>query len=263
MNSITRQPALFLAHGSPMQAIEPGPYTAAWERIGATLPRPRAILVISAHWYVRGTAVTIAPRPKTIHDFYGFPPELYRVQYPAPGDPGLAARVQQLLAPVAVTGDTQWGLDHGAWSVLKYAYPHADVPVVQLAIDATLPPRAHYELGRALAPLRETGVLVLGSGNVVHNLRAMQLDAGDTAPQWAHDFNAAVRAALLAGDHEALIDYPRHGAAARMSVPTPEHYLPLLYVLGTQQPGEPVSLPVEGFQLGSIGMLSALLGGGA
>jgi 4,5-DOPA dioxygenase extradiol len=171
--------------------------------------------------------------------------------------------VQQLLAPVAVAGDTQWGLDHGSWSVLKYAYPHADVPVVQLAIDATLPPRAHYELGRALAPLREAGVLVLGSGNIVHNLRALQRDAGDTAPQWAHEFNAAVRAALLAGDHEALIDYPRHGAAARMSVPTPEHYLPLLYVLGTQQPGESVSLPVEGFQLGSIGMLSALLGGGA
>lgn len=260
MNATMCHPALFLAHGSPMQAIEPGPFSAAWERLGAALPRPRAILVVSAHWYVRGTAVTVAPHPQTIHDFYGFPAELYRERYPAPGDPQLAARVQQLLAPVSVAGDMQWGLDHGAWSVLKYLYPQADVPVVQLAIDATLPPRGHYQLGRALAPLRAEGILVLGSGNVVHNLRAMQPDAGAHAPEWAREFTAAVRAAVLAGDHDALIDYPRFGAAARLSVPTPDHYLPLLYVLGTLQPGEALSLPVEGFQLGSIGMLSVQLG---
>jgi 4,5-DOPA dioxygenase extradiol len=263
MSTLARHPALFLAHGSPMQAIEPGPFSDAWQRLGAALPRPRAILAISAHWYVRGTAVTIAPQPQTIHDFYGFPPELYRVQYPAPGDPALAARVQQLLAPIAVAGSSEWGLDHGTWSLLRYAYPQADIPVVQLAIDATLPPRAHYELGRALAPLRDEGVLVLGSGNVVHNLRAMQMDAGDSAPEWAQVFTEAVRTALLAGDHEALMDYQRYGAAARLSVPTPEHYLPLLYVLGTQQADEPLSLPVEGFQFGAIGMLSALVGGRA
>ena len=263
MNANARLPALFLAHGSPMQAIEPGPFSDRWQVLGAHLPRPQAILAISAHWYVRGTAVTVAARPQTIHDFYGFPPALYREQYPAPGSPALAGRVQQLLAPVAVAGDTQWGLDHGTWSVLKYMYPKADVPVVQLAIDGTLPPRAHYELGRALAPLREEGVLLLGSGNIVHNLRAMQADAGDSAPDWARGFNTVVRNAVLAGDHDTVIDYERQGPAARMSAPTPDHYLPLLYVLGAMVPGEAVSLPVEGFQLGTISMLSVQLGGSA
>jgi 4,5-DOPA dioxygenase extradiol len=263
MTSTTRLPALFLAHGSPMQAIEPGPFSDHWQVLGATLPRPKAILAISAHWYTRGTAVTVAEHPKTIHDFYGFPPALYREQYPAPGSPALAARVQQLLAPVTVAADTQWGLDHGSWSVLKYLYPNADVPVVQLAIDGTLPPRAHYELGRMLAPLRDEGVLLLGSGNVVHNLRTMQADAGDNAPDWAREFNDAVRAAVLAGDHDTVVEYERQGSAARMSAPTPDHYLPLLYVLGAGQPGEPVSLPVEGFQLGTISMLSVQVGAGA
>jgi 4,5-DOPA dioxygenase extradiol len=263
MNPVARHPALFLAHGSPMAAIEPGPFSRRWEQLGATLPRPKAILAVSAHWYIRGTAVTVAERPQTIHDFYGFPPALYREQYPAPGSPALAARVQQLLAPLAVAGDAQWGLDHGAWSVLKYLYPNADVPVVQLAIDATRPPRFHYGLGRALAPLREEGVLILGSGNVVHNLRTMQADAGDSAPDWARGFDDAVRSAVLAGDHEAVIDYERQGPAARMSAPTPDHFLPLLYVLGAQQPGEVASLPVEGFQLGTISMLSVQVGAAA
>jgi 4,5-DOPA dioxygenase extradiol len=263
MTATTRLPALFLAHGSPMQAIEPGPFSDRWQVLGATLPRPKAILAISAHWYIRGTAVTVAEHPKTIHDFYGFPPALYREQYPAPGSPALAARVQQLLAPATVASDTQWGLDHGSWSVLKYLYPKADVPVVQLSIDGTLPPRAHYELGRKLAPLREEGVLLFGSGNVVHNLRAMQADAGDSAPDWARGFNDVVRGAVLAGDHETVVDYERQGPTARMSAPTPDHYLPLLYVLGAQQPGDTVSLPVEGFQLGTISMLSVQVGAAA
>ena len=254
-------PALFLGHGSPMLAIEPGEYSEAWARIGRALPRPRAILAISAHWYTRGSAVTAMQRPKTIHDFYGFPEALYQVQYPAPGDPVLAARVRALLAPTPVLADTQeWGLDHGTWSVLRYLYPGADVPVVQLSMDGTLPPAAHVELGQRLAPLRGEGVLVLGSGNVVHNLRALDRSGHGKGDARAVAFDAWVRKAVLAGDHASLAGYADAGDAARWSVPTPDHYLPLLYVLGTQQAGERVSFPVEGFDLGALSMLAVQVG---
>jgi 4,5-DOPA dioxygenase extradiol len=252
-----RMPALFLGHGSPMYAIEPNAYTAAWERLGQSLPRPRAILCVSAHWYTRGSGVTSDQQPRTIHDFYGFPAELYRCQYPAPGSPELAARVQALLAPASVHGVAgEWGLDHGSWSVLRYMYPGADVPVVQLSIDGTLAAAQHFDFGRRLAPLRDAGVLILGSGNVVHNLRALQ-HAGAAA--LATEFNDAVRAAVLARDDAALIDFQRFGAAATFSVPTPDHYLPLLYVLGTGTDADSIMLPTDGIELGSISMLSLLL----
>jgi 4,5-DOPA dioxygenase extradiol len=257
-------PALFIGHGSPMMAIEPGPYTEAWVRIGRALPRPRAILAVSAHWYTRGTAVTAMERPKTIHDFYGFPDALYQLRYPASGDPQLARRVRELLAPTPVLADTQeWGLDHGTWSVLRYLYPEADVPVVQLSMDGTLPAQAHLAFGQRLQVLRAEGVLVLGSGNVVHNLRALDRTGAGQGDARAVAFDAWVRQATLAGDHAALADYASTGDTARWSVPTPDHYLPLLYVLGTQQQGEPVSFPVEGFDLGALSMLAVQVGGNA
>jgi 4,5-DOPA dioxygenase extradiol len=259
---IQRQPALFIGHGSPLEAIEPSRYSAAWTQLGRTLPRPRAILAVSAHWYTQGTAVTVALRPRTIHDFYGFPAPMYQLRYPAHGDPGLAAQVQAFLAPSTVHADAEWGFDHGTWVVLQYMYPDADIPTIQLSIDARLPPAAHFELGRKLQTLRESGVLVLGSGNVVHNLRALQRSA--TAPEhdWAMTFNEAVRHAVLRGDHQALIDYHTlAGNAARMSVPTPEHYLPLLYVLGVVAGDERVSVPIDGIDMGALSMLSVQVGG--
>jgi 4,5-DOPA dioxygenase extradiol len=254
-----RMPALFIGHGSPLQAIEPNGHTAIWQQLGRELPRPRAILSISAHWYTRGIGVTAMARPRTIHDFQGFPQQLYECQYPARGDPQLALEIQRLLQPRSVHADHEWGLDHGSWAVLRYLYPEADLPVVQLSIDGELPSRAHYEIGRQLAPLRDDGVLLLGSGDVVHNLQRLERRAGATPPAWASEFNTLVRGAIESGDHEALIDYERHGEAARLSVPTPEHYLPLLYVLGAQQPGDRVSIPVDGIELGTVSMLAALL----
>jgi 4,5-DOPA dioxygenase extradiol len=252
-------PAVFFGHGSPMNTLARNRYTDAWRALGAALPRPKAILAISAHWYTHGTAVTATAAPRTIHDFGGFPRELFEVQYPAPGEPALAARVRELLAPLPVALDHDWGLDHGTWSVLAHAFPGAGVPVVQLSIDRDRPPRWHYELGVRLAPLRAEGVLILGSGNVVHNLGRMQWDEGARPYDWAQHFNERVRTALTAGDHATLVDYAAL-ETAQLSVPTPEHYLPLLYVIATQQPGERVSLPVDGIEYGSIGMLTAAVG---
>ncbi len=258
---MTAQPALFLGHGSPMLAIEPNRFTAAWQQLGRELPRPRAILAVSAHWYGRGTAVIAQPRPRTIHDFYGFPPALYALTYPAPGAPQLAARVAELLAPTAVRLDEEWGLDHGSWSVLRYLYPRADIPVVQLSIDAALSGPQHYALAQRLAPLRDEGVLVLGSGNVVHNLRLLQFGPAASTPPWALGFNAAVRAAVQAGRHAALAAYESLDAGAALSVPTPEHYLPLLYVLALARASDAVSMPIDGMDLGSISMLGVLITG--
>jgi 4,5-DOPA dioxygenase extradiol len=256
----TPHPALFLGHGSPMHAIEPSAYSDAWSRLGRELPKPRAIVAVSAHWYTRGTAVTAQQRPRTIHDFHGFPPALYEIQYPAPGDPALAARLAQLLSPAPVSLDSSWGLDHGTWAVLRFLYPAADIPVVQLSLDGTASPQAHFALARRLAPLRDAGVLVLGSGNVVHNLRAMR-PPGAPAWPWAERFDAAVRRAALADSSDRLIDYATLDDAAALSVPTSEHYLPLLYVLALRRAGEPVGFPVEGLELGSISMLSVQVGG--
>jgi 4,5-DOPA dioxygenase extradiol len=256
-------PAIFFGHGNPMNALLDNVYTAAWRRIGDTTARPRAILSISAHWYVPGTGVTVSTAPRTIHDFGGFPRELYQVRYPAPGDPALAARVRDLLAPLPVALDDAWGLDHGTWSVLRHVYPAADVPIVQLSIDETQPAVFHYEIGRRLAPLREEGVLIVGSGNLVHNLHAYAWGRHLPDPyDWAVRFEADARALLAAGDTKPLVDYEGLGPDARLAIPTPDHYLPLLYIVGTRQRGDAVRFPVEGVDGGSISMLAVQVGGG-
>lgn len=257
----SRLPALFLGHGSPLNALQRNAWTRAWAALGETLERPRAVLAISAHWYIEGTAVTAMVSPRTIHDFGGFPPELFAMRYPAPGDPALAARVQRLLAPLPVAADQEWGLDHGTWSVLCHVFPQANVPVVQLSIDATRPPAFHYELGARLRPLREEGILLLGSGDVVHNLQAYVWGgARQEAYDWALRFEARIREGLIEGEHAPLIDYATLGRDALLAVPTPEHYLPLLYVLGASVPGETVSFPVEGIDGGSVSMLAVQFG---
>jgi 4,5-DOPA dioxygenase extradiol len=254
-----RMPVVFFGHGSPMNTLDRNQYTEAWRRVGESIPTPKAILCVSAHWYTEGTAVTAMSRPKTIHDFYGFPQALFEVQYPASGDPKLASRVRELLAPLDVGLDESWGLDHGTWSVLKHAYPKADVPVLQLSIDGTRPAKFHYETGRRLAPLRDEGILVAGSGNVVHNLRLMRRDGGQGF-DWAVRFNERIREALATRDHRTLVDFEKLGEDARLSVPTPEHYLPLLYVAGLQGADESMAFPVDGYDLGSISMLTAAVG---
>ncbi len=254
-------PAIFFGHGSPMNAIRENAYTRAWAKIGASLPRPKAVLSVSAHWFVPSTRVTAMARPRTIHDFGGFPRELGAVQYPAPGAPEVATRVQTLLAPLSVGRDDSWGLDHGTWSVLRHVYPDADVPVVQLSIDETEPPVFHYELGRRLATLRDEGVLVIGSGNIVHNLRAYAWGDRPVAPlDWAVRFERQARDRMTAGEDAALVDYESLGPDAILSAPTPEHYLPLLYVLGARRPLDTVTFPVEGVDGGSISMLSVQVG---
>jgi 4,5-DOPA dioxygenase extradiol len=254
-------PAIFFGHGNPMNALLLNEYTEGWKRIGLSIPRPKAVLCVSAHWYVSSTAVTVSASPRTIHDFGGFPQELYQVNYPAPGDPPLARRVQELLAPLAVRADASWGLDHGTWSVLCHLYPKADVPVVQLSLDETQPPSFHFEVGRRLAPLRDEGVLIAGSGNLVHNLHTYAWGRHIPAPyDWAVRFEKGARELLLAGEFKPLIDYEKLGPDAMLSIPTPDHYLPLLYVIATKHEGDVVSFPVEGVDGGSISMLTVQIG---
>lgn len=254
-------PAFFFGHGNPMNAVAHNDFTEAWRRIGVETPKPKAILSISAHWYVPETGVTISTAPRTLHDFGGFPQELYQVEYPAPGDPMLARRVQQLLAPLDVNLDNSWGLDHGTWSVLRHVYPAADIPVVQLSIDETKPAFFHFEIGRKLAPLRDEGVLIVGSGNPVHNLHTYAWGRHPRDPyDWAMRFESAAKEMMLAGEHKSLINYETLGRDAVLSIPTPDHYLPLLYVLATQQNRESVRFPVAGVDGGSISMLTVQIG---
>lgn len=257
-----RMPAIFFGHGNPMNALLRNQFSEAWAAIGRKIPRPRVILCISAHWYIPDTAVTVSTSPRTIHDFGGFPPELYQVQYPAPGDPELAARVRKLLAPLPVRFDQSWGLDHGTWSVLCHVYPRADIPVVQLSIDETQPPAFHYEIGKRLASLREEGVLIVGSGNVVHNLHAYAWGQRAIEPyEWAISFEWRVRELLLSGETAPLVDYEKKlGRDALLAAPTPDHYLPLLYVIGSRAAAELVAFPVEGVDGGSISMLTVQIG---
>jgi 4,5-DOPA dioxygenase extradiol len=238
MTTTRRAPALFLGHGSPMNAIENNALSRSWRTLGVEIGRPRAILMVSAHWETKGVRLTGAERPRTIHDFRGFPPALHAIQYPAPGDPGLASEAAQLLAPWQAEVDSGgWGLDHGAWSILVWMYPKADVPVVQLSLDMTRGPEDHYAMGQALRPLRDRGVMVMGSGNIVHNLRAVNFRDPTPYP-WATAYDAAVRGRLEARDDEALIGWRDLTADAALAAPDPEHVLPLLYVLGAADPGE-------------------------
>jgi 4,5-DOPA dioxygenase extradiol len=254
-------PAIFFGHGNPMNTVTRNDYTEAWRRIGEKMPRSKAILSISAHWYGPGTGVAIATALRTIHDFGGFPQELYQVQYPAPGDPALAHRVQQLLAPLAVRLDNSWGLDHGTWSVLRHVCPAADIPIVQLGIDETKPASFHYEIGRTLAPFGGEGVLIVGSGNLVHNLHTYAWGRHSRDPyDWAVRFESLAREMMLAREHAPLIEYEALGPDAALSIPTPDHYLPLLYVVGAQQTGDSVRFPVTDVDGGSISMLTVQIG---
>jgi 4,5-DOPA dioxygenase extradiol len=254
-------PTIFFGHGNPMNALSKNSYTEGWTSIGKSIPRPKAVLAVSAHWYIPYCAVTSNLNPRTIHDFGGFPKELYQIEYPAPGSLDLALRVQALLAPVSVSLDEDWGLDHGTWSVLKHVFPKADIPIVQLSIDETQTPSFHYELGKKLALLREEGVLIIGSGNIVHNLLTYSWDEGNVPPfDWAVRFEEHTRELLLKGNDAPLVNYQSLGHDAIMSAPTPEHYLPLLYVLGLRRKKEKISFPVQGIDGGSISMLAVRVG---
>jgi 4,5-DOPA dioxygenase extradiol len=255
--SLEKMPAIFVGHGSPMNAIEDSEFSRAWEGLGKSLPRPRAILCVSAHWETAGTKVTAMESPRTIHDFGGFPPELYAQQYPAPGSPELARLVQELV-PEPVGLDLSWGLDHGAWSVLRRMFPGAEVPVVQMSLDRTAPPAQHYQLGRALKSLRNRGVLIVGSGNIVHNLGRICWE--DRSYDWATEFDETIRRLIVAGDYQSIVDYDSLGRSASLSIPTNEHFLPLLYVLGLKEDADGVRFFAEGVTLCSISMRSLVVG---
>ena len=256
--SSSTMPALFVGHGSPMNVLEENQYTTSWRQLGESLPRPRAILMVSAHWYTPGSLLTGGAQQRTIHDFRGFPPALYAIEYPAPGAPELAERIRNQLSPFDVQLSNKWGLDHGTWSVLLKMYPEADIPVLQLSIDAGQSPDVHYRIGRQLRQLRDTGVMVMGSGNVVHNLGRVRWENGAEAYPWAETFNQWIRSALERGDHDALIHFERAGAPAELAVPTMEHFLPLLYVAGASEDGDAIRFPTDGIEMGAISMLSVL-----
>jgi 4,5-DOPA dioxygenase extradiol len=255
----TLMPAVFFGHGSPMNALGRNRYTESWRMFGAAAPRPRAILCVSAHWYIEATAVTAMARPRTIHDFYGFPPALFSIQYPAPGSPDVAAETAELLKPMSVALDEdQWGIDHGTWSVLVHAYPKADIPVVQLSIDARKSFAEHIDIGERLAPLRERGVLIVASGNVVHNLRRMARNEPDAAFDWNKRFDGAVKDVMTSApaDIARMDAHPDYDLA----VPTPDHFVPLLYLAGlAKAAGRPVETLVEGYSMGSLSMTSYVL----
>ena len=254
-------PAIFFGHGNPMNALLRNEWTEGWAAIGKDIDRPRAVLCVSAHWYLPATLVSAMPAPRTIHDFGGFPRELYQVQYPAPGDPELARRVKEMLALLPVELDNSWGLDHGTWSVLMHAFPEADVPIVQLSIDETQPAAFHFELGKRLAPLRDEGILIAGSGNLVHNLHTYAWGKHTPEPyDWAVRFETTAKELMVKGDFDPLVNYDSLGRDALLAIPTPDHYLPLLYVLGARKTDDEITFPVQGVDGGSISMLTVRLG---
>lgn len=263
LGSTDTMPVLFLGHGSPMNAIEENEFVSGFRDVAKNLPKPQAILCVSAHWETKGTFVTAMQNPPTIHDFGGFPKELYEVQYPAPGSPELAQQTQKLITKTEVEPDEKWGLDHGAWSVIKHLYPDADVPVIQLSLDYRQSPQYHYELAQELASLRKKGILIIGSGNMVHNLRMVawdKLNDDGYGYDWALVASEKMKAFILSGDHQKLIDYRSHGRAFDLAIPTPEHYLPLLYTLALKSGEEEVTLFNDKAVGGSLTMTSVKVG---
>ncbi len=259
LNASEKMPLLFLGHGSPMNAITENEFTAGFKQIATTITKPNAILCISAHWETKGTFVTAMEHPQTIHDFGGFPEALYQVQYPAPGQPQLAKQIQESIQETPIGLDEKWGLDHGAWSVIKHLYPHADVPVLQLSIDYTKPAIYHYELAKQLAFLRRKGVLIIGSGNIVHNLGQIawnKMETDNFAFDWATETNEKIKQLVQQKIHKPLIEYNQQGAAFKLAIPTPEHYLPLLYVLGLQEEKEDTFIFNDKAVAGSLTMTS-------
>lgn len=258
-----QMPVLFLGHGSPMNAIEENEFVTGFRDVAKTLPTPRAILCVSAHWYTKGTKVTAMKTPRTIHDFGGFPRALYEVQYPAPGDPELAAETKQLLSPEMVELDQTWGLDHGAWSVIKHLYPKADIPVIQLSIDYTKPAAWHYDLARQLESLRKKGILIIGSGNIIHNLRLVDFanfDRDNYGYDWAIEAHAMINNWLINGDFKSLLKDRPEQKALQLAIPTPDHYLPLIYTLGLKNKEEEISLFNDKLLAGSLSMTSMRVG---
>lgn len=254
---IEKMPVLFLAHGSPMNAIATNSYTHAMNKLGQNLPKPKAILCISAHWHTSGTWVTSMNDPKTIHDFYGFPDELFQVQYPAKGSPEVAKEIKKIVTDPEVSfDDAEWGLDHGTWSVLRHLYPQADVPVLQLSLDLSKPPEYHFKIGEQLKDLRSKGILIIGSGNIVHNLRKIKWEEDAPAFDWAIEFDGWIKNKLLARDYESLIHNFKLSEAGKLSVPTPDHYYPLLYIIGAASNEDVLKFEYEEMQNGSISMLS-------
>lgn len=254
-----RMPVLFLGHGNPMNAIDDNQFTRGFQQMAETLPKPRAILCISAHWETRGTFITSMPHPETIHDFGGFPQALFDVQYPAPGSPELAKETSELVTSVPIQLTEEWGLDHGCWTVVKFLYPNADVPIVEMSIDYTQPMSYHYALAKELSALRRKGVLIIGSGNTVHNLRMVAWDKMNTPGygfDWANIANEKIRNFILDGNHQALVDYDKQGREMQLAVPTPEHFIPMLYTLGLQEKDEKATIFNDALIAGSLNMMS-------
>jgi 4,5-DOPA dioxygenase extradiol len=253
-------PAFFVGHGSPMNALEQNEFTKQWQAIGRSSPRPQAVICVSAHWETKGTFVTAMEKPRTIHDFGGFPKALFDMQYPAPGSPEIARQAQEVIKSTPVGLDHSWGLDHGCWSVVTHIFPEADIPVLQLSIDYTKPPQWHFELAKELAALRKKGVLIIGSGNIVHNLRMINWHMQDTGFDWVLETKDKFKRYMLDGDYQKLINYQTLGKEAQLSIPTPEHYLPLLYVLGMKDEKEDISFFNDKTIMGSIAMTSVKIG---
>ena len=253
-------PTLFVGHGNPMNAITNNPYSRGWEEMVRGIPRPEAVLCVSAHWYTRGVRVNTSPRPETIHDFLGFPWELYEVLYPCPGSPQWALEAARSVKIASVDTDEDRGLDHGTWAVLKWMYPEADIPVFQISLDTSMPAPFHYELGRQLAPLREGGVLLVGSGNMVHNLSEMDMTVGAPPYDWAVEFDASLKELISDRENRKLIAYETLASSSRLAIPTPEHYLPLLTVLGASDLSEPLEYYNESIDLRSVSMTSLKIG---
>jgi len=254
--SESKMPLLFIGHGSPMNGIEDNEFSAGWEKLGKELALPKAVLCISAHWYTKGTFITAMEKPKTIHDFYGFPKALFDVQYPAPGNPDLANEAASLITKTTVGLDHEWGLDHGTWSVVKRMYPEANIPVLQLSIDYSKGAQYHYDLTQQLESLRKKGVLIIGSGNMVHNLRIMNWELAEAGYDWAVEMNEKFKSLITTNEHKPLINVESLGEAAKLSIPTPEHYLPMLYILGLKKPDEPVTFFNDKTVMGSVSMTS-------